>query len=75
MLEAKKLDEIFEFLPDRIKEFSEAANVYISRWDENSKTVTGWAATGSSKKEYLDGKQNPEIIPLPPKYWNLIMLW
>jgi len=59
MLEAKKLDEIFEFLPDRIKEFSGAANVYISRWDENSKTVTGWAATGRSKKEYLDGRTQP----------------
>ena len=59
MLEAKKLDEIFGFLPDRIKEFSRAANVYISRWDESSKTVTGWAATGWSKKEYLDGRTKP----------------
>jgi len=59
VLEATTLDEIFKILPEKIKELSDSANVYISKWDDKTQTVVGWAATGQRKKEYLVGGSEP----------------
>jgi diguanylate cyclase (GGDEF)-like protein len=59
VLEATTLNQIFDMLPEKLMELLEGTNVYISKWDENSQTVTGWAATGKFKEEYIYGKSDP----------------
>ncbi len=59
VLKSKSVDQIFQILPDKLIELLDGSNVYISRWDEESQTVKGWAATGKHKKEYIHGSSNP----------------
>lgn len=59
VLKATAVDQIFEILPEKILELTEGSNVYISRWDESTQTVKGWAATGTTKNEYIFGKSEP----------------
>ncbi len=59
VLQATSLDQIFALLPEKLVGLSEGTNVYISRWDESTHTVKGWAATGQKKEEYLVRNSNP----------------
>ncbi len=59
VLEASSRDEILEVLPEKLMQLSEGNNVYISRWDDEHEIVTGWAATGKHRKQYLQGKSIP----------------
>jgi diguanylate cyclase (GGDEF)-like protein len=59
VLEASSLDEIFKILPEKVKELSEGSNVYISKWDEATQTVAGWAATGHGTQEFVQGGSEP----------------
>lgn len=59
VLKATSLDQILELLPERLKELAVGTNVYISKWDEDSQTVMGWAATGQSRDEYVFGRSEP----------------
>lgn len=59
VLEATTLDQIFDVLPEKLVDLLEGTNVYISKWDQASQTVTGWAATGESKFDYVIGKSDP----------------
>ncbi|MDP3721361.1 MAG: GAF domain-containing protein, partial [Anaerolineaceae bacterium] len=56
VLEAKSLKEIFDLLPEKLIDLLEGTNVYISKWDEDTQTVTGWAATGEFSENYVIGK-------------------
>lgn len=60
VLEATNLKQIFDMLPEKLVELLEGSNVYISKWDENTQTVTGWAATGDFKEDYIVGKSDPD---------------
>lgn len=60
VLEATTLKQIFDMLPEKLVALLEGSNVYISKWDENTQTVTGWAATGDFKEDYIDGKSDPD---------------
>jgi diguanylate cyclase (GGDEF)-like protein len=70
VLSATTLDQIFEILPDKLIELMEGSNVYISRWDEATQTVKGWAATGKNKNDYLVGNSNPGEQTLTEKLLN-----
>ena len=59
VLETKTLDQILDLMPEKLIELSEGSNVYISSWDEATQTVSGWAATGQKKIDYMSGKSNP----------------
>ncbi|MHB8088828.1 MAG: GAF domain-containing protein, partial [Anaerolineaceae bacterium] len=59
VLEATTLNQIFELLPEKLIDLLEGSNVYISKWDDYSQTVTGWAATGEFKDDYVIGKSDP----------------
>ena len=52
VLEATTFNQIFDMLPEKLVELLEGSNVYISRWDVSTQTVTDWAATGDYKKEF-----------------------
>ena len=59
VLEAKTLNEILGLLPEKLIELLQAANVYISKWDEETKTASGWATSGERKREYLSAVSKP----------------
>ncbi len=59
VLEATALNQIFDMLPEKLIDLLEGTNVYISKWDETTQTVTGWAATGEFKDDYVYGKSDP----------------
>ncbi|PKN98654.1 MAG: hypothetical protein CVU42_10575 [Chloroflexi bacterium HGW-Chloroflexi-4] len=59
VLEATTLNQIFDLLPEKLIDLLEGTNVYISKWDENTQTVKGWAATGDFKENYVIGKSDP----------------
>jgi len=59
VLEATTLNQIFDMLPEKLIDLLEGSNVYISKWDESTQTVTGWAATGEFKEDYIIGKSDP----------------
>lgn len=59
VLEAKSLKEIFDLLPEKLIDLLEGTNVYLSKWDEDTQTVTGWAATGEFSENYVIGKSDP----------------
>jgi diguanylate cyclase (GGDEF)-like protein len=59
LLEAKSLDEIVLQLPEKIKELFQAENVYISRWNDDLKIATGWAASGENQRSYPAFQTSP----------------
>ena len=66
-LEATSVDQILKILPEKLVELSEGQNVYISKWDEATQTVTGWAATGKNKEEYISGKSSADDLTITAK--------
>ena len=60
VLKATTVNQIFELLPEKLVELSEGSNVYISKWDESTRMVTGWAATGQTRDSFIEGHASPE---------------
>ena len=59
VLKTKTVDQIFDMLPEKLIDLLDGSNVYISRWDEETRTVKGWAATGKRKEDYIHGASDP----------------
>jgi diguanylate cyclase (GGDEF)-like protein len=59
ILEAKTLGKVLELLPDKMTDLFEADNVYISKWDEETRTASGWAVSGDDNLAYLEKSSLP----------------
>jgi diguanylate cyclase (GGDEF)-like protein len=59
VLEAKTLAGIIEILPEKLIALFDATNVYISRWNEDTQTATGWTSSCINKKAYVNNFSLP----------------